>query len=144
MPKERQPLRPLLIGTPEVFDQLQPGVRAMLDNEGFYLGSMPADPQMGTVPLASIGGKVFSMKIDSELPPDRFIAGTRFEGPFLPTVEDPQTCTCANCSTRYNLGDGVVKEPDVIGLWGRLDAGSEVPVGDCPECGAFCYLDKHA
>lgn len=49
-------------------------------------------------------------------------------------------CECANCDWHGPLDecDGV----DNIGA--RLDPGSTVPAGQCPECGALAYLEEQA
>lgn len=62
--------------------------------------------------------------------------------PFLP-VEPRQfgyksPVKCADCSWEGELQD--VRYPPENSLWERLDPGSEVPAGECPECGAFAYL----
>jgi len=62
--------------------------------------------------------------------------------PFLP-VEPRQfgyksPVECADCCWEGRLQD--VRDPSEDGLWERLDPGSEVPAGECPECGAFAYL----
>ncbi len=74
--------RPILIGTPEVIDLVPPRIQHMLDNEGLYIGSNPDDPTKGEAPLVSMGGKIYSMVIDKELDPTRFIKGHRIDGPF--------------------------------------------------------------
>jgi hypothetical protein len=43
---------------------------------------------------------------------------------------------CDNCQRIFL--DAELDEPSH--LWERLDAGSEVPTGECPLCGALCYL----
>ena len=57
---------------------------------------------------------------------------------------------CGNCGWEGDV-DLESDEPDQDGftpLWcccdltERLEPGSEVPVGDCPECRCFCYLSK--
>ncbi len=43
---------------------------------------------------------------------------------------------CDNCDSRWPK-DQLAPADD---LEGRLDPGSEVPAGECPECGALAYL----
>jgi hypothetical protein len=43
---------------------------------------------------------------------------------------------CANCGARRLHGD--LKE--IQDLSERIDPGSEVPAGECCDCGALCYL----
>lgn len=42
---------------------------------------------------------------------------------------------CANCAERWDLGELA----DVRDLTERLAPGDEVPMGECPSCGCFCY-----
>lgn len=77
------PRRPILIGQAEEIDLVQPQVKKILENPGFYIGTDPRHPNV-LVPLWVDDGKVFSMKIDNELKPDRFLDGIAFSGPFLP------------------------------------------------------------
>lgn len=63
-------------------------VQYMLDHEGFYIGGHPDAFVGGEVPLVSRGGKIFSMVIDQELDPTRFIAGHIFDGPFRSTAKE--------------------------------------------------------
>lgn len=46
---------------------------------------------------------------------------------------------CANCGSVSRESE-IVELADCEGLLQRLDPGSEVPAGECPDCGAFCYL----
>ncbi|OZB38529.1 MAG: hypothetical protein B7X50_10810, partial [Alishewanella sp. 34-51-39] len=62
---------PILIGQAEEIDLIQPQVRAMLEAPGFYIGGDSNNPEMN-VPLVSNKRRVFSMKIDQELDPERF------------------------------------------------------------------------
>lgn len=57
-------------------------------------------------------------------------------------------CTCGNCDwsgTEKDIEVPATFELDrdqyANDLHDRLSAGAEVPVGDCPECGALAYLD---
>lgn len=71
----------ILIGHAEEIDLVQPKVRAMLANDGIYIGGDAKHPGV-TVPLVSMNSHVFSMKIDSELEPDRFLPTLTLRGPF--------------------------------------------------------------
>lgn len=77
--------RPILIGTPEVISLIPAEIQRMIDNEGIYIGSNPSEPTFGEAPIVSMGGKLYSMEIDSELDPTRFIEGHRIDGPFRAT-----------------------------------------------------------
>lgn len=59
-------------------------VTEMLRNDGLYIGSNLGDTSR-FVPILVKGGKVFSVRFDQELRPDRFIPGTQLDGPFNPT-----------------------------------------------------------
>ena len=73
----------ILIGQVEEIDLLQPQVRAMLDNPGIYVGADSKVPGV-LVPLVSQQGKVFSVVLDNELNPERFLPTVTLAGPFLP------------------------------------------------------------
>ena len=50
-------------------------------------------------------------------------------------------CKCANCEwagTDEDPGFQGLEELPRLSM--RLDPGSEVPAGACPECGCFCYV----
>jgi len=49
--------------------------------------------------------------------------------------QEPMTA-CDNCGHQWRQSD--LEEPKDI--WQRLDPGAEVPAGECPACGALCYL----
>lgn len=51
------------------------------------------------------------------------------------TDPDPMTI-CDNCRSQYAMSE--LDEPE--DLWQRLDPGSVVPAGQCPDCGALSYL----
>ncbi|CAG9256092.1 hypothetical protein [Paraburkholderia caribensis] len=74
---------PILIGQAEEIDLVQPKVRAMLNNEGFYVGGDTKQDRM-IVPLVSVGGRVFCMKIDTEMEPSRFLPSLTLHGPYGP------------------------------------------------------------
>jgi len=46
---------------------------------------------------------------------------------------------CDNCDWK---GEPKIKLGDIPDLNERLDEGSVVPSGECPECGALCYVDQ--
>src|SRR5437016_4893424 len=48
--------------------------------------------------------------------------------------KDVQPAECGNCEWSGIAGDAVQPIPD---LEQRIEAGSEVPVGECPSCGAL-------
>jgi len=50
---------------------------------------------------------------------------------------------CDNCPWK-GPEEKAVPLSEVGHLWERLDAGSEVPAGGCPKCGAFVYVEKLA
>lgn len=51
--------------------------------------------------------------------------------------------TCDNCDWVGDDDDeGFTPLEDCEGLLDRLDPGSEVPAGQCPECRCFCYVVK--
>lgn len=54
---------------------------------------------------------------------------------------DIPTNTCDNCEYE---GEACLPLGDVDNLVARLEAGSEVPNGVCPECGAFTYRRTEA
>lgn len=59
------------------------------------------------------------------------------------TTED-RKCRCGNCDwtgPESKIGKTLF---ECDGLAERLDAGSEVPVGECPRCECFAYYDKPA
>lgn len=54
---------------------------------------------------------------------------------FLPKTP----CACDNCDWKGDIED--LREPPALHLWERLEPGSTVPAGECPDCGAFAYLE---
>lgn len=50
----------------------------------------------------------------------------------------PIMCACANCDWKGPDTDA----EEIRDFWSRVEVGGEVPAGDCPECGAFAYLDR--
>mgnify|MGYP001610085038 CR=1 FL=1 len=54
--------------------------------------------------------------------------------------ESGEACSCADCGWQ-----GPANDLDMIAdIQERVDAGCEVPAGQCPECGALAYLDSKA
>lgn len=43
---------------------------------------------------------------------------------------------CDNCDKEHDIHD----LDEYRDFWSRIEVGSETPVGDCPSCGAFCYV----
>ena len=76
----------LLMGQAEEIDLVQPQVREMLATPGFYLGGDTKNPEMN-VPLVSTDGRVFSMAVDDELDPERFLGTLTLKGPYRVDVE---------------------------------------------------------
>ena len=70
----------LIVGPPQA-DGIPARVREMIEQPGIYLGSNPEIPA-ATVPLVSLGGRIFAVRIDHELDPRRFITGHLLEGPY--------------------------------------------------------------
>ena len=76
----------ILIGQAEEIDLVQQQVRDMLAAPGFYIGGDTQNPAMN-VPLISNDGRVFSMEVDQELDPERFLETLTLKGPFRVDVE---------------------------------------------------------
>lgn len=56
--------------------------------------------------------------------------------------DDDRKVKCDNCDwagTESQMGKTLF---EMEKLWDRIDPGCEVPAGECPECGACCYLDR--
>jgi len=47
---------------------------------------------------------------------------------------------CDNCGATRAASRVTVHYPDIPDLSERLDIGGEVPFGECPDCGALCYM----
>lgn len=77
----KQQRNPILMGQAEIVDMLRPEVRAMIENEGVYIGGDTKEPELDVI-LVSMGGKIYSMQIDQELDPERFIDTMTLKGPF--------------------------------------------------------------
>ena len=73
--------RPILMGQAEVIDLVLPEVRRMMEEEGMWMVSDPRGPDGAEVPVCSIQGKLYSMILDRELDPERFIHGIQVAGP---------------------------------------------------------------
>lgn len=56
-------------------------VKSMIDNYGVYLCGDILAPD-ATVPIVSMNGKLFSLKIDDEMDPERFRETLTIAGPF--------------------------------------------------------------
>lgn len=74
--------RPILMGTAIHISLIPEAVEKMLAVDGLYIATDTTDELKGEAPLVVMDGKVFSMKIDKELDPTRFIATARLAGPF--------------------------------------------------------------
>ena len=72
----------ILLGTAETIDLIKPEVRRMIDNPGMYLCGDSNAPE-ATIPIASMNGRLYSMKIDEEMDPERFLETLTVTGPFL-------------------------------------------------------------
>lgn len=51
---------------------------------------------------------------------------------------------CGNCDWTGTDSEMGAHLEELVCLGERLDAGSEVPAGECPECGALAYVVKPA
>jgi hypothetical protein len=100
----------ILIGHAELIDTVQPRVRLMLANEGIYIAGDSARTD-ATVVLASQGGKVFSMQIDSELAPDRFLDTLTLHGPYI--ADDEQRVYPQNVTVLEGLRDAVLAPREI-------------------------------
>lgn len=77
----------ILVGKAEEIDLLQPAVRKMLGQSGIYLASDTERPGY-TVVLYVNNARVFSMKVDDELDPERFKPSVQVAGPFYAPGEE--------------------------------------------------------
>jgi hypothetical protein len=71
----------LLLGKAEEIDLLRPEIRAMVDNEGVYVCGDTDRPEY-TVPIISIAGVLYSVKLDEPLDPERFKETVTVAGSF--------------------------------------------------------------
>lgn len=53
-------------------------------------------------------------------------------------ADAPIMCACGNCDWKGPDTD----TEEIRDFWSRVEVGGEIPVGDCPECEAFVYLDR--
>ncbi len=60
---------------------LKERIQAMQDNEGMYLCGDTLAPA-ATVPIVSVKGKLYSIVLDEELDPERFLPTATISGPF--------------------------------------------------------------
>jgi len=75
-----------------------------------------------------------ALKIETATPPQPKQEATHAPEPQFAAVE------CSSCDwhgTENDIPEGL---GGVENLWDRIDSGSEVPVGECPECGCLAYL----
>lgn len=101
---------PILLGQAEVMDLVRPDVRAMLDTEGLYVGGDSKHPGV-VVPLSSMGGRVFSMKIDEELDPARFLPTLTLHGPYYAEAPAPAPPAGVARGVTEELADFVTRVP---------------------------------
>lgn len=71
-----------LMGKAAVHDLVLPQVRVMLAEEGIWIGRDTQFPQF-TIPLSVQDGACFSLKLDEQLSPLRFLPSVAFHGPYL-------------------------------------------------------------
>lgn len=55
-------------------------------------------------------------------------------------MSNHERCACDNCNWAGTIADILCDLEHTPNLGERLDVGGEVPVGECPECGALAYL----
>lgn len=60
--------------------ELKAAVSLVLQVDGLYVVTMPGDAG-AIVPLVVNRGRIYSLRMDSELDPDRFNEGAKFTGP---------------------------------------------------------------
>lgn len=71
-----------LMGTAEeISPPVRAAIRRVLATDGFYIATDVRQPG-ADIPLAVVAGKIYSMKVDTELVPDRFYNTVRFQGPY--------------------------------------------------------------
>lgn len=82
-PCRRDPpkFRPILIGRAEEIPIIRPDVQRIIDNEGFWIATDIRQPN-AEIPIVSMGGKIYAIRLDQELLPDRFFETAIFAGPF--------------------------------------------------------------
>lgn len=62
-------------------NEIPPDIRSMIDRPGLYLCGDRKAPE-ATIPIVSMNGKLYSMEVDQELAPDRFLGTRTIAGPF--------------------------------------------------------------
>lgn len=67
--------------TVEISLPVRAEIQRVLATEGFYI-AMDVNQPGANIPLAVMGGKIYSMCVDAELAPDRFYDTVRFKGPY--------------------------------------------------------------
>ena len=102
---------PILLGQAEVIDLLQPQVRAMVENEGLYVGGDSRTPEM-VVPLVSQNGRIFSMKIDEPLDPERFLPTLTLHGPYFAAAPAPAPTVGVARGPTEELADFITRAPE--------------------------------
>jgi len=55
--------------------------------------------------------------------------------------EDTEKVYCNNCEWKGTVSQLGTEMFETRDLASRLEPGEEVPAGECPECGALCYLE---
>jgi hypothetical protein len=79
---KRTKRHPILLGKAEVIDPpIRHDVKIMLENEGLYIATAPILGR-AEAPLVSMGGKIYALDQGKELPPESFIEGSLFYGPY--------------------------------------------------------------
>ena len=73
---------PILIGQCEEIDLIRPDVRKMIDNEGVYICGDTKFPDIVNVPVVSMGGRLYTLKVDEEIAPERFLDTVIIKGPY--------------------------------------------------------------
>jgi hypothetical protein len=62
-------------------------VQKMIAEPGIYIAGDHRFPD-AAVPICSTGGKLFAMRLDQELAPDRFLDSLTLAGPFWQPADD--------------------------------------------------------
>lgn len=102
-----------------------------LDCADSNFGSWPdGEPILAEASLYSI---VNLYEVDGEAtPPEPQLADGE-------ATADAINCQCANC----NWQGPIEKVDECRDFWSRVAPGDTVPAGDCPECGAFVFIEEH-
>lgn len=75
-------LKPILMGKAEELPKhIRNAVQKVLRRPGFYIATDVNQPGAECL-LVSIDGEIYSTKLDTLLPPDRFLKTVKFHGPF--------------------------------------------------------------